>query len=353
MPSPGHLRADRPRARPLPGVRTRPWLKGEWPLSWRGSTGPRIPDRIPASHFAAATVILDSEKYAGFNHRRLTEVLEDRQSIQLRCQAVSRLLGLHGLTDAKGHRHPKHQVTPGEDRGPRLVSLPPLDDAWRSGQCSLQTRAGHSGLPSADGGNHPTLRHSPGHRRCPAVSSSSMTAPATSPGMFPNRWPQPTARYGPMARPGGWRAGPKPAAREMSANPAYSATKPRGSYISPPTAWRSGGEWTSCTLISADEAGRKAGNCRAAPHGVGSRTLKPPLTGTKWPLWTHAIFRGPSGCLHQCRGLPVEVPAGIKPVSRRHLGVGGRDEREPNLQLPAAGSGVAAGRSLQPCPSRR
>ena len=74
---------------------------------------------------------------------------------------------------------------------------------------------------------------------------------------------------------------PKPVAREMHATPSYSATKTRDSYISLPTAWRSGEGWPPRTRISADQGARKLGNCRACPHGVGSQTLKLPPRGTK------------------------------------------------------------------------
>ena len=97
------------------------------------------------------------------------------------------------------------------------------------GQCSLQTRGRHSGLPAPDGGNHPILRHSPGHRRCPAVSSSSMT----SPGMFPNRWPQPTARHGPMARPGSWRAARNRPHGKYALTPSIQLRKPCSSILAP------------------------------------------------------------------------------------------------------------------------
>ena len=179
------------------------------------------------------------------------------------------------------------------------------------GQCSLQTRGRHSGLPAPDGGNHPILRHSPGHRRCPAVSSSSQFNDK------PRHVPQQVASTHRATRPHGSARklahGPKPAAREIRAHPQYSATKALLLYISPPTVWPSGREWPSCTRISADQGARKAGNCRAAPHGVRSQTMKPPPVGAKWPLWTHASFRGPFGCYRSI----VVLPSRSQQVSNR------------------------------------
>ena len=58
----------------------------------------------------AASVILTSEKYAGFNHSHLTKVLAEREGIHLSRQTVSRLLNRHGLSTTRQHRPPKHQV---------------------------------------------------------------------------------------------------------------------------------------------------------------------------------------------------------------------------------------------------
>ena len=93
-------------------------------------------------------VILASDKYAGFNHSHLTEVLAEREGIHLSRQTVSRLLNRYGLTSARQHRPPKHRVRRErmpqegmllqidgshhpwlEDRGPRFVLLLAVDDA--------------------------------------------------------------------------------------------------------------------------------------------------------------------------------------------------------------------------------
>ena len=112
-----------------------------------GNRGRKPRNAVPED-VAAATVILASEKYAGFNHSHLTEVLAEREGIQLSRQTVSRLLNRSGLASARQHRPPKHRVRRErmpqegmllqvdgshhrwlEDRGPRFVLLLAVDDA--------------------------------------------------------------------------------------------------------------------------------------------------------------------------------------------------------------------------------
>ena len=108
----------------------------------------RKPRNTVPEDVAAAAVILASEKYAGFNHSDLTEVLAEREGIHLSRQTVSRLLNRHGLTSARQHHPPKHRVRRErmpqegmllqidgshhpwlEHRGPRFVLLLAVDDA--------------------------------------------------------------------------------------------------------------------------------------------------------------------------------------------------------------------------------
>ena len=112
-----------------------------------GNRGRKPRNSVP-EEVAATTVILASEKYAGFNHSHLTEVLAEREGIQLSRQTISRLLNRHGLNSARRHRPPKHRVRRErmpqegmllqidgnhhpwlEDRGPRFVLLLAVDDA--------------------------------------------------------------------------------------------------------------------------------------------------------------------------------------------------------------------------------
>ena len=112
-----------------------------------GNSGRKPRNSVPEDVVAAA-VILASEKYVGFNHSHLTEVLAEREGIHLSRQTVSRLLNRHGLISARQHRPPKHRVRRErmpqeglllqidgshhpwlEHRGPRFVLLLAVDDA--------------------------------------------------------------------------------------------------------------------------------------------------------------------------------------------------------------------------------
>ena len=112
-----------------------------------GNRGRKPRNSVPED-VVATTVILASEKYAGFNHSHLTEVLAEREGIQLSRQTISRLLNRHGLNSARGHRPPKHRVHRErmpqegmlvqidgsnhpwmEDRGTKLTLLIAVDDA--------------------------------------------------------------------------------------------------------------------------------------------------------------------------------------------------------------------------------
>ena len=112
-----------------------------------GNRGRKPRNTVPEAT-SAAVVTLASEKYIGFNHSHLTEVLAEREGIHLSRQTVSRLLNHHGLASAKRHRPPKHRVrrlrmpqegmllqVDGshhpwlEERGPRFVLLLAEDDA--------------------------------------------------------------------------------------------------------------------------------------------------------------------------------------------------------------------------------
>ena len=74
-----------------------------------GNRGRQPRNTIP-EEITDAVVILASEKYAGFNHSHLSEVLAEREGIDLSRQTVSCLLNCHGLPSAKQHRPPKHRV---------------------------------------------------------------------------------------------------------------------------------------------------------------------------------------------------------------------------------------------------
>ena len=173
-----------------------------------GNRGRRPRNAVPED-VAAATVILAGEKYAGFNHSHLTEVLAEREGIQLSCQTVSRLLNRSGLASARQHRPPKHRVRRErmpqegmllqvdgshhrwlEDRGPRFVLLLAVDDA-------TGTVANALFRPEEDTRGYFLLMEDIIHRygiplaitATATVSSGSMA----SHGMSPNRWAQPSS----------------------------------------------------------------------------------------------------------------------------------------------------------------
>ena len=77
-----------------------------------GNRGRKPRNSVPED-VAATTVILASEKYSGFNHSHLTEVLAEREGIQLSRQTISRLLHRHGLTSARAPSPPPSIVYAG------------------------------------------------------------------------------------------------------------------------------------------------------------------------------------------------------------------------------------------------
>lgn len=74
-----------------------------------GNRGRKPPNSIPEGT-AAAVLMLASDKYPGFNHSHLAELLVEREGIDVSRQTVSRLLNRYGLTSARRHRPPKHRV---------------------------------------------------------------------------------------------------------------------------------------------------------------------------------------------------------------------------------------------------
>ena len=112
-----------------------------------GNRGRKPRNTVPED-IAEAVVVLAGERYAGFNHSHLTDLLAEREGIHLSRQTVSRLLNRNGLASARRHRPPKHRVRRErmpqagmllqidgshhpwlEERGPRFVLLLAVDDA--------------------------------------------------------------------------------------------------------------------------------------------------------------------------------------------------------------------------------
>ena len=150
-----------------------------------GNRGRKPRNSVPED-VAATTVILASEKYVGFNHSHLTEVLAEREGIQLSRQTISRLLNRHGLASARRHRPPKHRVR--RERMPQEGMLLQIDGSHHplaggqraqiriaagsgrrhrhGGQCSSSDPRRTLGATSNCWmGSYPALRHPPGSLR--------------------------------------------------------------------------------------------------------------------------------------------------------------------------------------------
>ena len=112
-----------------------------------GNRGRRPHNAVPAAA-AAAVVELVGEHYAGANHTHLTELLREREGIDLSRPTVRRILTRAGMGSPRSRRSPQHrfrrrrmpqkgmlvQVDGShhrwlEERGPKLVLLLAVDDA--------------------------------------------------------------------------------------------------------------------------------------------------------------------------------------------------------------------------------
>ena len=112
-----------------------------------GNRGRRPHNAVPEAA-AAAVVELVGEHYAGANHTHLTELLREREAIDLSRPTVRRILTRAGMGSPRSRRSPQHrfrrrrmpqkgmlvQVDGShhrwlEERGPKLVLLLAVDDA--------------------------------------------------------------------------------------------------------------------------------------------------------------------------------------------------------------------------------
>ena len=112
-----------------------------------GHRGRKPPNAVPDER-AAAVVNLTRAHYSGANHTHLTELLREREGIDLGRQTVRRILTRAGLPSPRRRRPPKHRVRRErilrtgmlvqvdgshhpwlEERGPRFVLLLAVDDA--------------------------------------------------------------------------------------------------------------------------------------------------------------------------------------------------------------------------------
>lgn len=112
-----------------------------------GNRGRRPSNAIPEA-IAATVLHLASNGYAGTNHTHLTELLREREGIDLSRPTVRRILNRAGLGSPRSRRAPQHRFRRRrmpqegmlvqidgshhpwlEDRGPKLVLLLAVDDA--------------------------------------------------------------------------------------------------------------------------------------------------------------------------------------------------------------------------------
>ena len=112
-----------------------------------GNRGRRPHNAIPATE-AAAVVELATQRYQGANHTHFTELLSEREGIDLSRPTVRRILTKAGIGSPRSRRSPQHrfrrQRMPQagmlvqldgshhawlEDRGPKFALLLAVDDA--------------------------------------------------------------------------------------------------------------------------------------------------------------------------------------------------------------------------------
>ena len=108
----------------------------------------RKPANVVSDDVAAAVVNLAGTHYSGANHTHLTDLLREREGIDLGLQTVHRILTRAGMPSPRRRRPPKHRVRRErmpqagmlvqvdgshhlwlEERGPRFVLLLAVDDA--------------------------------------------------------------------------------------------------------------------------------------------------------------------------------------------------------------------------------
>ena len=160
-----------------------------------GNRGRGPHNAIPAAE-AAAVVELASQRYEGANHTHLTELLREREGIDLSRPTVRRILTQAGIGSPRSRRSPQHrfrrQRMPQagllvqldgsrhawrEDRGSKFVLLLAVDDATGVVSNAVFRTRGYSGLLHAAGGLDRRLEHTPW--RCTATTTPcSSTTPA-------------------------------------------------------------------------------------------------------------------------------------------------------------------------------
>ena len=160
-----------------------------------GNRGRRPHNAVPETA-AAAVVMLASNGYAGANHSHFTELLREREGIDLSRPTVRRILVKAGIGSPRSRRSQQHRFRRRrmpqegmlvqidgsqhpwlEDRGPKLTLLIAVDDAThqRRGSGRLPHQRGHPRLPGAPGGPDPAVENPPWPSTATATLLSSTT----------------------------------------------------------------------------------------------------------------------------------------------------------------------------------
>ena len=152
-----------------------------------GNRGRRPHNAVPEAT-ANAVVKLASNHYAGANHSHFTELLQEREGIELSRPTVRRILVKAGLGSPRSRRSQQHRFRRKrmpqegmlvqidgshhawlEERGPRFVLLLAVDDATGTvAQAIFHPSEDNPGLPGAAGGSGPAVGNPPGPVQRPA-----------------------------------------------------------------------------------------------------------------------------------------------------------------------------------------
>ena len=126
----------------------------------------RRPHNAVPEAAVAAVVKLANNTYAGANHTHFTELLRDREGIDLSRPTVRRILAKAGMGSPRSRRSSQHRFR--RRRMPQEGMLVQIDGShhpWlegAGGPSGLSHRGGHSGLSGAAGGSGPAVGNPPG-----------------------------------------------------------------------------------------------------------------------------------------------------------------------------------------------
>ena len=139
----------------------------------------RRPANATSDPLATDVVVLARTRYAGVNHTHLSELLREREGIDIGRNTLRKILTDAGMNSPRRRRPPKHRVRRqrmtregmliqidgsyhrwlGED-GPQFTLLLAVDDGyWLCRQCPVLRAGEHPQLLTADAGSDTELRH--------------------------------------------------------------------------------------------------------------------------------------------------------------------------------------------------